>query len=63
MLDIIIFLIIGLFVIESLLAAASTINEFFVIMYDDYTVSLAWERFKDAMKASDPLDMMDMQVM
>ena len=62
MLDIVIFMIIGLFVIESLLAAASTINSFFVTMYDDYLVSLAWDRFKAAMRASDPLDMMDMQI-
>jgi hypothetical protein len=63
MLDIMIFMVLGLLVIESLLAAASLINSFFVTMYDDYEVSLAWDRFKAAMVASDPLDMMDMQVM
>jgi hypothetical protein len=63
MLDIVIFMTLGLLVISSLLAAASTINSFFVTMYDDYMVSIAWDRFKAAMRASDPLDMMDMQVM
>lgn len=63
MFDILIFLLIGFFVIESLLEASTLINKFFVVMYDDYEVSVAWERFKLAMEASDPLDMMDMQVM
>lgn len=61
-LDVVIFMIIGLLVLESLLAAASKINSFFVVMYDEYTVSIAWVRFKAAMKANDPLDMTDMQI-
>lgn len=60
MLDILIFMVIGFFVVSSLLDAATTINSFFVVMYDDYEVSVAWDRFKLAMDASDPIDMMDM---
>lgn len=62
-LDIVIFLIVGFFVVESLLAAATKINSLFVIMYDNYEVSIAWENFKLAMKANDPLDMTDMSIM
>ena len=36
MMDIVIFLVIGFLVVSSLLDAATTINSFFVVMYDDY---------------------------